>query len=298
MSRAGPPRVVCIGEVLWDVFGGVRRLGGAPFNVACHLRAMGLDASMVSRVGDDALGATILEEARTRGLPVELVQIDHRLPTGQVVVTLDRAGIPGYVICEPAAWDAIRATPASVEVSRSADVVVFGSLAQRREPSRSSIRTMLRTAALKVFDVNLRPPHDDRIAVEHLLHLSNMVKLNDDEIRRLAAWYGFRGAGLADWSADMARRYGLATVCVTSGAEGASLWHRGAWVQSRGHHITVADTVGAGDAFLAALLAKLLTGAPAAEALEWANAAGAYVASQEGAIPNMDAGAVEALMAS
>ncbi len=295
MIGDSPPRVVCIGEVLWDIIEGVRKLGGAPFNVACHLRAMGLDAAMVSRVGDDALGSEIVEEARMRGLPTDLVQVDPELPTGQVIVTLGSSGIPGYVICEPAAWDAMRATQTAVGAALSANAVVFGSLAQRRDPSRSSIRLMLRTGALKVFDVNLRPPHDDRRAVEFLLHISNVVKLNVEEIERLAEWFGLRGAGPAGWSADMAIRYGLTTVCVTRGSDGAALWHRGAWSEIPGHQVAVADTVGSGDAFLAAFLARFLTGCEPDEALRWANAVGAYVASQPGAIPPLDPAAIEAM---
>lgn len=298
MDSRVQPEVVCIGEVLWDVFPDDRRLGGAPFNVACHLSALGVHAAMISRIGDDAAGRDILQQVRERGLVEELVQVDPHLPTGEVLVTLTGSGSPRYVICEPAAWDAIRATTQAHEATRSATAVVYGSLAQRREPARSAIRRLLETSAVKVFDVNLRPPHDDRVIVEHLLHRSDMVKLNDEEMERLAAWYGLDGADSRQQCERTASRFGLQTVCLTRGAAGAALWHRGSWSEVAGHSVSVADTVGAGDAFLAGLLFRMLRGVDPDRALAFANALGAYVASQPGAIPTLDMTRIHAMIES
>lgn len=285
------PSVVCLGEVLWDVFPERRLLGGAPFNVACHLKALGMDAHIVSRVGMDHLGEEILAEVRSRGLRDDTVQRDPDLPTGRVLVTLDKHGKPVFSIEAPAAWDSILPDARSLELVRQARAVVFGSLAHRREPSRSTLRALLRTPALKVFDVNLRPPHDCREVVEYLLHVSNLVKLNDAELERLASWYELRG-GMRDQAAQLARTYGLDGVCITRGENGAVLWYRGTWSEHAGYRVEVVDTVGSGDAFLAALLWGLLRGANPSRALAYGNAAGAYVAARPGATPPLDPDAI------
>jgi fructokinase len=295
MDGKTAPQVVCIGEVLWDVFPTSRRLGGAPFNVAYHLAAFGTASAMVSRVGRDADGDAIRRTVREHGLDDTLIQADPTLPTGKVTVTLDSRGVPRYVIHAPAAWDALEATSQAGLAAQAAAAVVYGSLAQRREPSRSAIRSMLRTRALKVFDVNLRPPHDDRCAVEHLLHRSDLVKLNDHELERLGAWFEL-GSEPRAACASLAARFGLQAVCVTRGEHGAALWDRGQWYEHPGYRVTVADTVGSGDAFLAALLARRLEGAPSDEALALANAAGAYVAAQPGATPPISLDAVRKIM--
>ncbi len=288
------PLVLCIGEVLWDMFPDCKRLGGAPFNVACHLRAYGVDSRIASRVGDDALGLEILSAARAHGIPTNTIQVDNELPTGTVLVTVGAHGVPSYRIEAPAAWDAIVADAELQSLARHAKAVVFGSLAQRREPSRTSVRTLLLTPALKVFDVNLRPPHDVAELVEHSLHRSDFVKLNVEEMARLGEWFELPGE-LETQCRALALRYGLIGVCVTRGAEGAVLWYRGRYCQHPGFQVEVADTVGAGDAFLAALIAGLLAGEAPDRVLARANAAGAYVASQPGAIPELDLDAIASL---
>jgi len=295
-SASPPPTALCIGEVLWDVYPDRKLLGGAPFNVACHLRAFGVESRMVSRVGADDLGAEILEAVKAHGLPCDTIQVDPTLPTGRVLVTLDAHGVPVFRIEAPAAWDAIVADASLENLARCASAVVFGSLAQRREPSRSTIRSLLRTPALKVFDVNLRPPYISRGIVEHLLHRSDLVKLNNEEMAQLAAWFAL-GEDLRQQCEAMARNFGLAGVCVTRGAEGAVLWYRGGWWEHAGFRVDVVDTVGSGDAFLAALLAGLLRGESPERALARANAAGAWVAGQPGGTPELDLEAIERMTA-
>ncbi|MBM3495164.1 MAG: hypothetical protein FJX72_12715 [Armatimonadetes bacterium] len=188
-------------------------------------------------------------------------------------------------------------TPEAISAAQGASAIVFGSLAQRREPSRSTIRSLLQGEALRVFDVNLRPPHDDREVVGTSLDLSDIVKLNDDEMDRLVEWLGLP-LTLPNACAELARRFSLQAVCVTRGERGAMLWADGSWFEHPGYAVTVADTVGSGDAFLAALLAHMQRGTPHAEALARANAAGAFVASKPGAVPNMDMTAIRNLASS
>ena len=278
------PEILCVGEVLWDSLPDGLFLGGAPLNVACHLRALGVPAAIASRVGEDVLGAEVLRRLPRHGLATDLIQVDPVLPTGLARVTLDDDGSPGFEIVEPAAWDAIEATDALLGRAAGARAIVFGSLAQRAEVTRRTLERLCETGALKVFDVNLRPPYDDREIIRRSLERADLVKLSEQELAQLRAWFGLPG-GLREATAALAGAFGCGTVCVTRGEAGAVLWREGRWSEHPGFRVQVRDTVGAGDAFLAALLAGLLDGKDDGAVLRQANLIGAYVASQPGAVP-------------
>jgi fructokinase len=289
--------VLCFGEVLWDSLPGGLFLGGAPFNVAYHLRSLGIDALMVSAVGDDALGGIIRRRAAEKGIPTGLLGTEPSAPTGLVHVSLDGAGNASYEIVQPAAWDFIRMTPELRAAAAGASALVFGSLAQRGGVTRATLLELLGLDLLKVFDVNLRPPFDDPGVVEAGLSRSQVVKLNDQEFLRLARWFGLprsprEGAGA------LALRYGPTTVCITRGAKGAALWHEERWSEHPGYSVRVRDTVGAGDAFLASLLKGVLDGQTDQEILKRANAHGAFVATRDGATPAIDLEQIRAVEAS
>jgi fructokinase len=279
------PEILCVGEVLWDALPEGLFLGGAPFNVACHLRAAGTPVSMVSRVGHDRLGEEALRRAARYGVGIDLVQVDDTLPTGFVSVTVDDAGIPTYEIVAPAAWDAITTSDALLARAADARAIVFGSLAQRHATSRRTVERLLDSKALKVFDVNLRPPFEDREVVWRSLQQADVVKLSEAEMNRVADWFDLRG-GLRDTAAGLAESFGCSVVCITRGSNGAALWHEGAWTEHPGFTVEVKDTVGAGDAFLAVLLVGLLAGGDDGMLLQNANLIGAYVATQFGALPS------------
>jgi fructokinase len=283
--------ILCVGEVLWDALPEGLFLGGAPFNVACHLRAAGTPVSMVSRVGHDRLGEEALRRAARYGVGMDLVQVDEALPTGFVSVTVDDAGIPTYEIVAPAAWDAIAASDALLARAEDARAIVFGSLAQRHATSRRTIERLLDSKALKVFDVNLRPPFEDREVVRRSLQRADVVKLSDAEMRQVADWFDLRG-NLHDTAARLAESFDCAVVCVTRGSNGAALWQEGTWSEHAGFTVEVKDTVGAGDAFLAVLLVGLLSGSDDGMLLQNANLIGAYVATQFGALPTDQAAAI------
>ena len=284
--------VLCVGEVLWDALPAGLFLGGAPFNVACHLRAAGIAASLVSRVGDDRLGDEALRRAVRYGVGVDLVQVDAELPTGFVRVNVDDAGNPEYDILEPASWDAIAVTDALLKRGKAARAIVFGSLAQRHAVSRDTIRRLWDTQALLVFDVNLRPPFDDKEVLRESLRRADVVKISDEELPRIADWFGLRGS-LRDTVSALAEHFDCGVVCISRGSSGAVLWHDGNWTEHEGFTVEVRDTVGAGDAFLAVLLKGLLGGEPDSAILPHANRIGAYVSTQYGAVPS-DQGATVA----
>lgn len=284
--------ILCVGEVLWDALPAGLFLGGAPFNVACHLRAAGLPVAMVSRVGTDRLGEEALRRVARYGVGIDLIQVDPALPTGFVRVTVEDAGEPEYEIIEPAAWDAIAPSEALLRRAAEARAIVFGSLAQRNPVTRGTIERLWETRALKVFDVNLRPPYDDREIVHRSLRHADVVKMNDDEMRRVAAWFDLRG-GEREVAAALAETLGAGIVCVTRGRHGAAMWRDGRWTDHPGFEVEVRDTVGAGDAFLAVLLAGLLTGMEDRALLRHANLIGAYVVTQFGAVPADQPAAIE-----
>ena len=276
--------VLCVGEVLWDALPAGLFLGGAPFNVACHLRAAGVSAAMVSRIGDDRLGEEILRRASRYGVAVDLVQVDATLPTGFVRVSLDATGTPDFEIIAPAAWDAIALTDKLLKRASKARAIVFGSLAQRHATTRATIKRLWDNEALMVFDANLRAPFDDKEVVRRSLNRADVVKMSIVELQTLAAWFALP-AGTREAAVALGEMFGCDTVCVTRGPQGAALWHDGAWTEHEGFEVEVVDTVGAGDAFLAVLLAGLLSGANDSALLQHANLIGAYVATQYGAVP-------------
>ena len=287
--------ILCVGEVLWDALPAGLFLGGAPFNVACHLHELGVPAAFASRIGRDTLGEEIVRRLAHRGISTSLLQEDPRLPTGFVRVELDTTGSPDFTIVEPSAWDAIAADDGLLARARNAHAVVFGSLSQRREPSRSTIKRLLAEARVLVFDVNLRPPFDSRSVVEESLEAADIVKLNDAELDQLTGWFSLRGDDMANRAAALADQFACATVCVTRGENGALLWHGGEVYEHGGFRVEVADTVGSGDAFLAAFLKGYFDMDDPAELLAFANAAGAYVATKNGATPSLELEEIERL---
>ena len=282
-------KIIAVGEVLWDLLPAGPQLGGAPANFAYHCRSLGTDARLVSRVGHDDRGRDVFSRFGELRLPTENLQVDPELPTGTVEVTLDH-GQPRYMICADVAWDAIVADePALVQV-RTADAVCFGSLAQRSEASRRAVQTLVATArpsAFRVFDVNLRAPFIDRDVIAESLSLANVLKLNEEELPQLATLFALGFTETRSAMMALAQRFGLALVALTRGGEGSLLMTSdGVWADCPGGDpMTVADTIGAGDAFTAALTVGLLAGRPLEAINTHANAVAAFVCSQPGATP-------------
>jgi fructokinase len=280
-------KLVAIGEVLFDLLPSGRQLGGAPANFACHAHALGADARLVTRVGADALGREVRERLRRLGLPTDTVAVDAGTTTGTVSVELDTGGQPRFTIHEDVAWDRLTADAAALAAVAEADAVCFGSLAQRSEPARHAVRTLVtatRPDALRIFDVNLRPPLVRRDVLEGSLALANVLKLNDQELPVLAELFGLPG-GVEESVAELARRYRLSLVALTRGGCGSLLFAGGQWSDHPGLPAAVCDTVGAGDSFTAALAVGFLAGWPLDAINRRANEVAAFVCTQPGATP-------------
>jgi fructokinase len=283
------PTALCFGEVLWDFLPEGLFPGGAPFNVSVHLNRLGVKVGMATAVGRDALGDELLRRMRLLGLPTQTVSRHADLPTGTVKAAIGRSGDARYVIARRCAWDRIPASAACLGAARRARALVFGSLALRSPCNRATLSRLLAAApadALRVFDVNLRPPHDNLNRVRALARRATLLKLNAAEAAHVAA-RGLAAPGKEEANARLlAAQTGAQMICVTSGPRGAGLFQSGRWHWEPGRVVKVADTVGAGDAFLASMVADLLHARLSAPAiLARACRTGEWVATQRGATP-------------
>ncbi len=290
------PLVMGIGEILWDMLPGGKQLGGAPANFAFHARQLGADSQVASCVGRDDLGAQVLDRLRGLGMPAEHVAVDPAHPTGTVDVALDAAGVPTFTIHENTAWDHIPATRKLMELADRADAICFGSLAQRSAVSGQTIREIVaRTEdhCLRVFDINLRQHYFSRETIHTSLLLCDVLKLNDQELPVLVEMMGLasdeKGA-----MAGLMERYPLKLAALTRGGAGSRLYDpAGQIFEHPGHKTDIVDTVGAGDAFTAALTMGLLAGQNLTTINERANRLAAYVCSQAGGTPAHPAGLLD-----
>ena len=282
--------------MLWDVLPTGRQPGGAPLNVAVHLHNFGLEAQVISRVGHDDLGAELRAFVESKGLSTRYVQRGETHLTGVVKANVSDSLEVTYQIVKPVAWDYIQYEAELGQLAETAEAFVFGSLAARHAPSRETLYRLLQQATFKVFDVNLRPPHYSRDVVDYLLNQADVVKLNHHELAEIMGWFGVSPdeTTALRW---LAERFRLQAVCVTKGADGAALWVGQQLYRSPGLVVQVQDTIGSGDAFLAALLRGWLAGHPPADYLAFACAAGSLVASYRGATPAITEAQVLALAA-
>ena len=282
-------KIVGIGEFLWDLLPGGRQLGGAPANFAYHACALGAEARLISRVGSDDLGREALERLQTLGVPTDCIELDQTLPTGTVSVEVAPEGQPHYQIHENVAWDAIHGESAGRLTVAAADAVCFGSLAQRSEPSRSTIRSLVAaapTSGLRIFDINLRQHYYSPEVNEESLALANVLKVNDAELPRLAAMFNLSGDERSQIS-QLAERHRLRVVAYTRGGRGSLLFSEGRWSDHPGTGTNVVDTIGAGDSFTAAMTIGLLAGWDLDRINENANLIASFVCSRAGATPEL-----------
>ena len=284
------PLVVCFGEILWDFLPDALYPGGAPLNVGYHLSRHGCSVHLVSAVGADALGEELRRRLVAWGLDASGVRRQPHRPTGIVRTQLSAEGVPAYDIARNVAWDGIEPGGRSLAAARKASAFVFGSLAQRSSANQQSLEQLLDVipeSALRVFDVNLRPPHIDRPLLRRLARRATLLKLNAAEAAYLAG-NDDPAPGREERDARiLAERSGCASIVVTSGARGAGWLRAGTWHWEPARRVKIADTVGAGDAFLAALVAGLLLTPEAtpAKLLAAACRRGEWVARHRGATP-------------
>lgn len=288
-------QILCFGEILWDNLPTGAVEGGAPMNVALHLKQFGIKSLIASSVGNDKKGRGLLGFLEKSGMETSLVQINNNLPTSEVKVWLNEKNNASFEIVEPVAWDDIRLTKDLMEAAKASKAIVFGSLASRNDTTRETLSALLDLDLVKIMDVNLRAPFVKREVIEPLLKRANIVKLNDDELVIIGSWFGFKGKmdALAKQLYDF---LSLETLLVTRGEHGACLIHNNEFFQHAGFKVKVADTVGSGDAFLAGFLAAWSEGKNMSTAIAEACAIGAFVATQTGATPKYNKKVIHAFL--
>jgi fructokinase len=285
--------VIGVGEVLWDLLRSGPQLGGAPTNFAYHAHALGAASLVVSRIGNDERGREILQRFREMGLPTEGLQIDRSAPTGSANIQVEAEGLAHFVIQENVAWDNLVLTTESLAAASQANAICFGTLAQRGETSRKTVQRLVAAApanALRIFDINLRQHYYSRDLIEQSLRLSNVLKLNEDELSTLAEIFSLTGS-TSQQIENLARAFGQNVVALTRGASGSMLYREGKWADYRFslRRCEIVDTVGAGDSFTAALVLGLLNGMNLDETNALANEVARYVCSHAGATPRLPA---------
>ena len=281
-------KIAGIGEILWDLLPPGKVLGGAPANFAYHAAMLGAESYIFSAVGNDGLGQEIIDRLSITDIHLQVEEVYY--PTGVVNVTLNEEGIPMYEITEQVAWDYIPISTQSVTLATQMDAVCFGSLAQRSEISKSSISKLISLvpdSALKVFDINLRQHYYTKALITESMQLANVLKINDEELRTIADMYELPGGDLLVCR-QLAKEFNLKMVACTYGANGSLLCSLSESSFMETPQVAVKDTVGAGDAFSAALIVGILNGFSIKRCHEMAVQLSAYVCTQDGAMPKYD----------
>jgi len=277
--------VVCFGEILWDNLPDGKRPGGAPMNVAYHLHKLGLHSHLISSIGNDEAGKELLDFLNRIGVGSNWVQIDDNHETSQVLASINEENEVSYEIVAPVAWDYIKWEENMEELIKESDAFVFGSLGSRNEASRATLFRMLDNARYRVFDVNLRAPHYSPEFVSDLLKRADMVKINSAELGLIAEWNGISYSKELDCIESIFSKFGMNEILITKGPHGATYYNKNLTYEYPAYSISVADTIGSGDSFLAAFLAMKLAGEPLEVALDYAVAMGAFITAQSGACP-------------
>jgi fructokinase len=286
-----PAHVVVLGEVLWDLLHQRACLGGAPLNFSVHCKRLGHRPILISAVGDDDLGNRALREIADSGLDVNDIQHSSAWPTGTASVAIDSEGQPTFQIQRPAAYDDVKLTPAQLErlARLNPPWLYFGTLFPSQPLPRLALEQTLKALpdARRFYDVNLRPGFDSPDLIATLMTQADVIKLNESEAEAVGSLFGLP-TDLEAFCRTGSQRFGWTAVCITLGAEGCAMLREGEFYRAKGRPIVVADTVGAGDAFAAALLHGLVRRWPIADIAQFANRVGALVASRTGAIPAWD----------
>jgi len=294
MSKA--LKAVCFGEILYDVLPDGERIGGAPLNVASRLSGLGIETEMISKVGEDEKGEKLISYLESKNIKTQNISKDPNFSTGVVNVKLSESGSATYEIAHPVAWDKIEISEAIKNSVHNADAFIFGSLICRDEVSRKTLYELLPEAKYRIFDINLRPPYYEKEVLEKLMEQADFIKFNDDELFEIAEMIGSPYNSIEQNLHFIFEKTNTKTICVTKGRHGAVLLKDGVRYYNSGFKVKVKDTVGAGDSFLASLIAGLLKEEEPQSTLDFACAVGALVAGKEGANPEISRDIIKKFM--
>jgi len=289
-------KIVCFGEVLWDIFPTHKKIGGAPLNVALRLQTFENEVALISCLGDDKLGNELLLELQKYRISSLYIQKIKTYKTSTVSISLDKNGSASYLINHPCAWDNIQINDKLNSLVKSSEAFIFGSLVARDSTSKNTLLTLLNYSKFSVFDVNLRPPHYDISSIQVLMNAANFIKFNDNELKEISMSLGFNGKSIEQTILFIANKTNTTSIAVTLGSNGAILFYDNLFFHNKGYSVKVADTVGSGDSFLATLIDALLKKVAPQKAIDTACAVGALVAKNKGANPLISDTEINAIM--
>jgi len=286
--------VISYGEMLWDVFPDHKRPGGSPLNIAFHLSQQGISCYLVSKLGKDDLGRVLFDFLISKGISSRFVEWDDHHQTGEVQVSLGN-GVPDYTIKESCAWDYIQPDVMVLDALRQNGVIIYGSLSSRSKMSAETLDIYLEVAKLRILDLNLRKPFIDTHRIETLLESADLLKVSEEELQFLTSNLE-RNTPLVDRMKSISIRYQIPEMVCTMGGEGAWYWSENEEIFQPAFQVKVLDTVGCGDAFLSGFIGARLLGVSNKTALRTAAARAAYVATSQGATPEISESNIQALL--
>lgn len=283
-------QALSFGEILWDIINEKPYIGGAPFNLSAHLAKMGLHSSIISSVGNDELGNEALNFLEKLDINKKFVDLKEDIPTGKVLVEFTKNNEPSYKIIENTAWDNINPEKDSLNeiLKNEWDVFCFGTLAQRSESNRNLLYYILDNIKSKhiFYDVNLRQNYYEKAWIEYSFSYASIVKVNDEEADFLSNYIFGKKLSYEEFAKQLEKKFNTKIICITRGAEGVLIYHKGELNNIPGEKVDVADTVGAGDSFSAAFLFACLSGKSPKNAAQFAIKVASFVSSCYGAIPD------------
>lgn len=288
--------ILCIGEVLWDRLPDKSIPGGAPMNAGLHLAKVGYNVQICSSLGNDQAGRELADFLHSTELDTHLIQTNYKLPTSEVPIVLDENNNPTFDILEPVAWDQLELTDELIDSAQNVGTIIYGSLASRNEPARKTMHALLEYDNIKLMDVNKREPYFKQEVVEDLVKHADIVKMNDDELFTMARWNNIKYRDLDELTRWFSDKHNIETICVTRGKDGALVFDKGEIFHHPGFKVKAIDTVGSGDAFLAGFISKLFQDLSAKDALTYACALGAYVATKPGATPSYHSDEIQLIL--
>ena len=283
-------KLVSVGEVLWDILPSAEHLGGAPFNFAWHAHNLGHEVCFVSAVGNDRRGDRVLKQISEAGLSTRFLRHISDHPTGSVTVAMDASGLPHYTVHRPAAYDfpALNSADFDALLNPTPDWIYFGTLQQMSAPAHDFTLKLLAAApsAKLFYDVNLRAESFTPELVRTLARHAHVLKLNEQEVSVVRAIGAIQGDSREQFCRNCLSVFRLDAICITLGPQGCALLIGNEYLEAPGFPIEVADTIGAGDAFSAALLHGINAGWVPSQIAAFANRVGALVASRRGGTPH------------
>ena len=279
---------ICYGEILWDVLPDGPQPGGAPLNVAYHLSKMGLSTGIVSRIGYDDDGQRLVGLMDKWGIDMQLLQVDTVYPTSQVIAKMNNGNEVSYEIVFPVAWDFIDYNEVFTNQIMPSTYFIYGSLSSRNDISRNTLKEFLESEAIKVFDINLRPPFVNKDILALLLSKADIVKFNQSELEMAQLLFGGPLGNEQSQIKYIQKHFDIPEIIVTKGEFGASYYKEDKVYNAWGNEVNVKDTIGSGDAFLAAFIYNHYLKNDPQATIKNSVAMGAFIATQKGGCPEYD----------